>query len=167
MKTKNNPTLYAITMIEKTKLQMLKLGIEGEIIKHPETDGTHSEVIAKALNIPLDHIIKCLILRSKRGKLVSAIILGNQSLDFKKLEEISHMKKFSLASKKLVQEKIGFPIGGVPPIAAIDKIPIFVDEKVMSKNFIIGSAGTPFHGLKLIPSIFKKFNITISDIHKH
>ena len=153
-------------MIEKTKLIMLELGINGEIIEHPDFDGTHSEVIAKALKIPLDNIIKCLILKSKSEQLIAAIILGNQRLDIKKLEKISNMKKLSLASDRLIKENIGYTIGGVPPIAVINKIPIFIDENVMNKEFVVGSAGTPFHGLKIVPAIFKKFYIVFCDIQK-
>ncbi len=36
-------------MIEKTKILMSELGIKGEIIEHPNIDGTHSEHIAEAL----------------------------------------------------------------------------------------------------------------------
>ncbi len=145
---------------------MSELNIKGEIIEHPDVNGTHSEVIAEALNIPLDHIIKCMILKSKRGNIIAAIILGDQRLDMKKIEQISHMKKFSLASEKVVKESTGYPIGGVSPIAVINKMPVFVDKKVIKKEFVLGSAGTPYHGLKVDPKIFKKFNLIFADIHK-
>ena len=153
-------------MVEKTEILMSELNIKGEIIEHPDVNGTHSEVIAEALNIPLDHIIKCMILKSKRGNIIAAIILGDQRLDMKKIEQISHMKKFSLASEKVVKESTGYPIGGVPPIAVINKMPVFVDKKVIKKEFVLGSAGTPYHGLKVDPKIFKKFNLIFADIHK-
>jgi len=153
-------------MIEKTKIIMSELGIKGEIIEHPNIDGTHSEVIAEALNLPIDNIIKCLILKSKKGNLIAAIILGNQRLDLKKIEEISQMKKFTFASEKIIKESTGYSIGGVPPVAVINKMPVFVDKNVIKKEFILGSAGTPYHGLKIDPKILKKFNIVFADIQK-
>jgi Cys-tRNA(Pro) deacylase len=153
-------------MIEKTKRIMSKLGVKGEVIEHPDVNGTHSEVIAEALDVPLENIIKCLILRSKKGDHLSAIILGNQRLDLKKLEMISQMKKFSLASEKLVRESTGYPIGGVPPVAVINRMPVFVDKEVLKKQFVIGSAGTPYHGLKIDPKILKNFNLIFADIHE-
>jgi len=129
-------------MIDKTKKLMLKLGLEGEIIEHPDINGTHSKVIAKALDVPIECIIKCLILKSKRGQFVAAIILGNQRLDLKKLEKISGLKKFSLASKVAVKEITGYSIGGVPPIAVIDIMPAFVDKEVLKKDFTIGFTNT-------------------------
>ncbi|MFX1338599.1 MAG: aminoacyl-tRNA deacylase [Promethearchaeota archaeon] len=153
-------------MIEKTKIMMSKLGIKGEIIEHPDINGTHSEFIAKKLDIPLENIIKCLILKSKKGNLLSVIILGNQRVDLKMLEKISQMKKFTLASEKLVKESTGYPIGGVPPIAVINKMPVIVDKAVIKKQFVLGSAGTPYHGLKIDPKIFTKFNLIFADIHE-
>jgi len=153
-------------MIEKTKLIMSELGIEGEIINHPNLNGTHSKVIAEALELPLENIIKCLILKSKKGNVLSAIILGTQQVDLKKLEKITQVKKFTLASEKLVKESTGYPIGGVPPIAVINKMSVIVDKEVIKKHFVLGSAGTPYHGLKIDPKILTKFNLTFADIHK-
>ena len=155
-------------MIEKqishTKTLMEKLDIKAEILSHPHMDGTHSEDVMKALDIPLNSIIKCLILKSKRGNLVSAIILGNQKLDFKKLEEISGEKKFSLASPEVVKEVTSFDVGGVPPIAVFGLMPIFIDSKVMDQEFVVGSAGTKFHGLKLSPKELLKIEPIIAEI---
>ena len=152
-------------MTEKIKKLMNELGVKGEIINHPEVDGTHSDDIANALNIPIDNIIKCLILKSKKKYLVAAIILGNQRLSFKKLEKISGYKKFSFASEELIKRSTGFQIGGIPPIAVHNVMPVFVDSTVLLKSFVIGSAGTPFAGLKIAPKIFNKLNYIIGDIH--
>jgi len=145
-------------MTEKIKTLMNELGVKGEIINHPEVDGTHSDDIANALNIPIDNIIKCLILKSKKKNLVAAIILGNQRLSMEKLEKISGYKKFSFASRELIERSIGYQIGGVPPIAVYKIMPVFVDSAVFLKSFVIGSAGTPFAGLKIAPKIFNKLN---------
>ena len=118
-------------MIEKTKKLMDQLGVEGEIINHPNINGTHSDDVSKALNIPLNHVIKCLILKSKKGTILAAIILGNQRLDIKKLEEISGKKKIHLAAPEIVFEATGYNIGGVPPHAVINLLPVFIDNEVM------------------------------------
>ncbi len=151
-------------MIEKTKKLMEELGVKGEIIEHPEINGTHSEDVSKGLNIPIDHVIKCLILKSKKGFFIAAIVLGNQRLDMKKLEVISEKKKISLASPERVREATGYSIGGIPPFAVINRFPVFVDCEVMKKEYVVGSAGTPYYGLKFDPSILKQFNVSIESI---
>jgi len=151
-------------MIEKTKKIMEKLNVEGEIIDHSNTNGTHSEDVAHALNIPLGNVIKCLILKSKKYSLISVIILGNQRLDMKKIEIVSGERKLSLASQETVEKATGYSIGGIPPYALINRLPIFIDFEVMKKSYVIGSAGTPFYGLKFNPKSLERFNVEISDI---
>ena len=150
--------------ITRTKALLEKLSISAEIIAHPHIDGTHSEDVMKALNISLNNIIKCLILQSKKGNLVATIILGNQRLDFKKLEILSGEKKFRLAPPELVKNITQFDIGGVPPIAVSGHMPVFIDPEVLKQETIVGSAGTPFHGLKLSPKELLKLKPTISQI---
>ncbi len=47
---------YCLTMnglnLNKTKKLMGKLQVFAEIIEHPDVDGSHSENVAEALNIP-------------------------------------------------------------------------------------------------------------------
>ena len=45
-------------MTEKIKKLMNELGVKGEIINHPDVDGTYSADIANALNNPIDNFIK-------------------------------------------------------------------------------------------------------------
>ena len=151
-------------LIEKTKKILEDLNVEGEIIDHSEHDGTHSEDVAHILDIPLDNIIKCLILKSKSKNLIAAIILGNQKLDIKKIEAISGEKKVSLASREIVEHTTGYSIGGLPPHAVINRLPVFIDLTVMNKAYVVGSAGTAFYGLKFDPNSLRKFDVKISDI---
>ena len=152
------------TMIEKTKKIMEELNIKGEIIDHLDTNGTQSEDVAEALNIPLEQVVKCLILKSKKGFIVAAIILGNQKLDMKKIEFATGKKKFSLASPKTVFETTGYQIGGIPPFAVVDYLPVLIDASVLKKEYVIGSAGTPYHGLKFDPKSLEQFDVKITDI---
>ncbi|MBD3253501.1 MAG: hypothetical protein GF383_00330 [Candidatus Lokiarchaeota archaeon] len=153
-------------MIEKTREIMKKLGIKGEIFAHPEIDGIHSETVAKKLGVPLRRIIKCLILKSKRGESIAAVLLGEDKLDINALEIISGCKKLSFASEGLVLEKTGFRVGGIPPFAVIGKMPVFVDKKVLEVSKLIGSGGTRFHGLKFNSKVFNHLDCKICDISK-
>ena len=100
----------------------------------------------------------------KKKNLVAAIILGNQRLSMEKLEKISGYKKFSFASEELIKRTTGFQIGGVPAIVFYNVMPVFVDYAVLLKSYVIGSAGTPFTGLKIEPKVFNRLNYTICDI---
>ncbi len=150
--------------VRHTEEMLKKLNIDAEVIEHSKVDGTRSNIIADYLNVPLNCIIKCLILKSKDNRYAEAIILGSQKLDIKKITLLSGLKKLSLASPDNIKELTGYDIGGIPPIALINKFPIYIDEKVFEKKYIIGSAGSPYYGLKFAPIILKKFDIIIANI---
>nr|MDO8111169.1 YbaK/EbsC family protein [Candidatus Sigynarchaeota archaeon] len=137
--------------IVRVRALLAALHIKGEIIEHPGVDGSHSEDSARALGVNIGTVINCLILVSQNGSPVAAIVGGNQRLDVKKLEDVTSLKKLSFASAAVIEQLTGFKAGGIPPIAVLGKMPAFIDMALLSKDFVIGSAGTPRAGLKLSP----------------
>ncbi len=127
--------------------------LSAEIVEHPETDGAKSEDAAKAAGVPVESILKALLLMPEKegGTVVVAILLGNSKLDFKKKLPTHKMAK--LAD---LQEKLGAGIGEIPPVFL--PLPVLVDKKVMEKGLVVGSAGTKFAGLKLAPAQILKHN---------
>ena len=152
--------------MEKTERLLEQLDISGEVFEHPSVDGSHSADVAKALGYPKDHILKCLILKSKKKEYLSALIISSERLDIKRLEELSEMRKLSFASKEEVKVLTGFEAGGVPPFAVLEKMPLYVDAHVLVKPYVIGSGGTPYHGLKFDPQILNTLPCTICHIVK-
>jgi len=136
----------------RVKAMLAAMHVEGEIIEHPSIDGSHSEDAARALGVDIGSVIKCLILVSRKGEPVAAIIGGDRRLDVKQLEAASGLKKLSMASAEVIKRLTGFMAGGVPPLAVAGKMPAFVDAALLEKPVVIGSAGSPRAGLKLVPS---------------
>ena len=122
-------------------------------IFYHEATGRTTEDAEKALGLDSKYIIKCLLLKSKKDEYVGAIIRGCDRLDFKTLEAISGYKGLRLAKEEDIRRELGFEIGGVPAVIFSEKkIPAFVDAKVLSLDYVVGSGGTPFHGMKFKPS---------------
>ncbi len=129
-----------------------RLNFECDIFYH-EATGKTTEDAEKALGLDSKYIIKCLLLKSKKDEYIGAIIRGSDRLDFKTLEAISGYKGLRLAKEEDIRRELGFDIGGVPAIIFSEKkIPAFVDKKVLSLDYVVGSGGTPFHGMKFKPS---------------
>ena len=60
---------------------------------------------------------------------------------------------------------LGTTPGGTPPICLPQEIPVFIDRGVMKQEFVVGSAGSEFTGLRIRPSDIVKFtNAKIVDI---
>lgn len=98
--------------------------------------------------------IKTVILRHKSERnFVIAIILGGSKVDKKALQEGVRPKRWRLATHEEVLEVTGFPVGGVPPICLGNKAELYVDPRVMKKEWVVGGGGTSDSLVKLRPNL--------------
>ncbi|MFX1511495.1 MAG: aminoacyl-tRNA deacylase [Promethearchaeota archaeon] len=151
--------------VRKTVNLLKKAGIDFEILPHVLVDGTDSFKASEVLGVNIEHIIKVLIGKTRKKTFFCAIVLGNQHFRKDRLKQILNVKVDRLAQEKEIEELTGFSIGGVPPVG-LPKIPCIIDSEVMKKEFIIGSAGSPYYGLKLSPKTIKNMNhkVILADI---
>ena len=106
-----------------------------------------SEDAAKIRGTNLEDAAKAIILKvqNKDGsfKFIQAVIPAHQRIDLKKLKIILDSKNVALASPDEVLEQTGCTIGSVPPFASLlFNIPMYMDESILKKDFIVFSAGT-------------------------
>ena len=69
-------------------------------------------------------------------------------------------RKASFAGAQETRELTGMEIGGVTPIALPDEIPIWVDARIMTREFIILGGGNRTSKLKVSPTIFRQLDNT-------
>ncbi|MHA2250373.1 MAG: aminoacyl-tRNA deacylase [Candidatus Kariarchaeaceae archaeon] len=105
---------------------------------------------------PKSKFIKTVLLRHKsEGNYVIAIIIGGTKVDKKALQEGVNPKRWRMADPDEVLEVTGFPVGGVPPICLSHSLEyttkIYVDPRVLQRDFVIGGGGTQNSLLKLDP----------------
>jgi prolyl-tRNA editing enzyme YbaK/EbsC (Cys-tRNA(Pro) deacylase) len=135
---------------------MSRLKIEGEVIAHGHRAGTTSGQASEALGEPLDRVLKCLIFvsRSNLGPqgIVGAVVTGNQRVDVQRLETASEVADLRLASPARVMTITGHRVGGIPPYLLPSLCRAFIDIKVLDQAYVVGSAGTPFIGVKIKPA---------------
>jgi len=110
-------------------------------------------------NIPADHSANTILVRSKKGdpKFALCVLLATQRLSVnhtvrKKLE----VRKVSFASADETREITGMEIGGVTPISLPPSLPVWVDEAVMSRDYIILGGGNRSSKLKVSPDVLTK-----------
>lgn len=144
-----------------------KLNFNCELFYHEES-GKTTEQAEQALGIDKQHIIKCLLLKSKKNEYIGAIVRGSDKVDFKVLESLSGYKGLRMAKPEDIENVLGFAVGGVPAMIFSEKsIRTYVDENVLSLDYVVGSGGTPFHGMKFNPSQLKtKLNYIPAEITK-
>ncbi len=129
-----------------------KFNFEAEIFYH-ESTGRTTEDAERATGLGKDHIIKCLLLKSKMDEFVGAIVRGSDRLNFKEIEAVTGYKGLRMAQEQDIRNKLGFEIGGVPAVIFRERgIQTYVDQNVLDMDYVVGSGGTPHHGMKFEPS---------------
>lgn len=137
--------------VQYTRELASKFKFECEIFYHEESGRTTEDAI-KATGLDSKHIIKCLLLKSKNNEYLGAIVRGSDKIDFKTLEQLSGYKDLRMAQPSDVEKELDFEVGGVPAVIFSEKkIRAFVDENVLNLDFVVGSGGTPHHGLRFNP----------------
>ena len=122
------------------------------------------EEAAKERNVPLDEMIKCILLKSKDDKHFLACLLADKQLDPNKVRIILNSKRLSFASEDEIK-RLGYELGAVPPL--LIKIPIVFDEEIKNKEKVNISSGNPIAGIELkAKDLIKLVNPIIGDIKK-
>lgn len=138
--------------VENTRRIVEREGIDAEIREH-ERWGKRSEVIAELFDMPLKHVIKSLLVFLDDAPSL-AVLPGDTRLDLEKIEK-KIGKKSKLARAKDIKE-LGFAFGGIPCIGS--GLPVIVDEKILSEERVVGSAGSPYVGIDIRPKDLVRLN---------
>lgn len=136
--------------------------IDAEIVEHKGKDGTTSEAAAKAHGVDLESVVKTLLFINPKGEKLFVILQGNKKVDLKRIDGFSKAK---LATPEQLKEILDAVPGGVPPIGVPAEISKLIDTGVMDQHLVIGSAGSPFSGIKLSPKVIAdQENASVQDI---
>lgn len=114
----------------------LKLEVQ-ELSKSTRT----AQQAADAVGCAVGQIAKSLIFRTGDQPLLF-LVSGKNQLDVDKVntEFNFHLQK---ADAHFVREKSGYAIGGVPPVAHVFPMEVFIDRDLMEYDQIWAAAGTP------------------------
>lgn len=121
----------------------------------PDSTRTAQEA-AKAIGCEVAQIAKSLIFIDKTsGNPILVIASGVNQVDIKKIENSTGLHLIK-ADGKFVKERVGFAIGGVPPVGHNEKIVTYLDPSLMDYEWIWAAAGTPFAVFRLSSSEIQK-----------
>lgn len=109
----------------------------------PDSTRTAAEA-AQAIGCEIAQIAKSLIfIDQTSGNPILIIASGINQVDTKKIEHKTGIRLIK-ADGKFVKERVGFAIGGIPPVGHNEKIRTFLDPDLMKYESIWAAAGTPF-----------------------
>ena len=97
---------------------------------------------AASLNCEVGAIVKSLLLRTD-DSFILCLVSGDKRCSLNKIKKIINKKDVSMANADQVKSQTGFSIGGVSPVAHLEKIKILVDSSLSRYENVYAAAGHP------------------------
>ena len=119
---------------------MAERGIAGVIIR-PGAPTPTVEAAAVALGVSLEEVVKSLLFLVDRHPYL-VIVRGTARVNTKKLLKGVGGKKARIATREEVERITGFPVGGTPPFAHREALPVLIDRAVLSMEEVYAGGGS-------------------------
>ena len=97
---------------------------------------------ALSLGCEVGAIVKSLLFKTENTFLL-CLISGDKKASLNKIKKNLNIKDVSMASAQEVKEITGFTIGGVAPIAHLNKLDVFIDNSLERFEHLYAAAGHP------------------------
>ena len=117
-----------------------------------------AEKIAVQLGIPPEQVFKTLVVAAPKdgrssSKSMLVIIPANRQLNLKKLAKLVNVKKLKMATHQEAETMTGLQVGGISPLALINKgFAFYLDKLAEAQAQIFVSAGIRGTQIKLAPA---------------
>ena len=97
---------------------------------------------ATSLNCEVGAIVKSLLLRTD-DSFILCLVSGDKRCSLNKVKKILNKKDVSMADAEQVKSQTGFSIGGVSPVAHLNRIKILIDSSLSRYENVYAAAGHP------------------------
>lgn len=122
------------------------LGIPHVIRRFRATD-LSAEEAARILDVPLDRVIKTLVVRGDRTGVMRVLMPGTKRLSLRKLARISGNRRAEFVPAGDLPRLTGYRRGGVSPLGGRATHPVYCDASILTFPRILVNAG--MRGLQL------------------
>ena len=97
---------------------------------------------AISLKCEVGAIVKSLLLRTENN-FILCLVSGDKRCSLNKVKKILNLNDVSMADADQVKKQTGFSIGGVSPIAHLNKSKVLIDISLSRYKYIYAAAGHP------------------------
>jgi prolyl-tRNA editing enzyme YbaK/EbsC (Cys-tRNA(Pro) deacylase) len=121
-----------------------------------DPDLADTTIFCEHYGVSPENSANTILVKSKTGeaKLAVCVLLASHRLDVNHtVRRKLGARKVSFASAEETREATGMEIGGVTPLGLPDGLPVWIDENVMQREYIILGGGNRTSKLKLPPVI--------------
>lgn len=124
-----------------------------------------SEYAADALGVPLDPMLKSLVVRLSDDRFVFVLMSASRDISLKELARFVGVKEAKMASERDAQRLTGYLVGGMSPFGARIQLPVYVDRGILEYGEIYINGGRRGLILKLRTSdLINTLNPTVIDV---
>jgi prolyl-tRNA editing enzyme YbaK/EbsC (Cys-tRNA(Pro) deacylase) len=153
------------TAIEARVAQALEgLGATWELMRI-DPDFADTAAFCEKYGVPLDHSGNTIIVASKKEpkKYCACLVLATTRLDVNHtVRKLLGASRVSFATAEETQALTGMMIGGVTLLALPPDLPVYVDERIMSLDYVILGGGSRSSKIRIAPDVLKRLpNATV------
>ena len=111
-------------------------------VQNLDTTARTAKDAAESLKTEIGSIVKSLLLR-RQSSFLLCLVAGDKRCSLNKVKKILNIKDVSMADAEQVKSQTGFSIGGVSPIAHLNKKKILIDVSLSRYEHVYAAAGHP------------------------
>ena len=97
---------------------------------------------ASSLNCEVGAIVKSLFLRTEEN-FILCLVSGDKRCSLNKVKKLLKKKDVEMADAEQVKNQTGFSIGGVSPVAHLNKNKVLIDASLSRYEHVYAAAGHP------------------------
>lgn len=130
---------------------LLAKGFSFEVKELPGSTRTVQDA-ADSIGCTVPQIAKSLIFKDiQTDRPILVIASGSNRVDLMKIQNVTGLQ-LGKADGKYVKERVGYAIGGVPPVAHNEPLETILDPDLKKYEVIWAAAGSPFAVFQLKPT---------------
>ena len=107
-----------------------------------ESTARTAQEAANSLHCEVGAIVKSLLFRAENSFLI-CLVAGDKRCSLNKLKKLIGKKDVCMADAEQVKSQTGFSIGGVAPVAHLNKLEVLIDNSLGRFKDVFSAAGHP------------------------
>jgi len=143
-----------------------RLGVDYELL-NCDPDLADTTQFCEHYGYPLDRSANTILVASRKpeGHLALCVVLAANRLDVNnRVRKKLAVRKVSFATADQTVAATGMAIGGVTPFGVPDEVSIWVDARVMAKDWVILGGGSRSYKVKIDPTVLATMsNVEVVD----
>ena len=144
------------------------LGLDAEIVWHRGDPVLSLEDAVRVHGLSPGNVLKCLLMKSRRGKVIAVMAPGDVRIDVKRLGGLAGIKKLSFVSAEELRERFSVEPGGLDPLTLPEMADaVFAERSLLDRDWVMGSAGSRYCGLRVRPGeLVEALGVPVVDVAK-